>query len=110
MEQVESDAEARQGEGDADAEERPRPRQEQQQGVMDGGEEERRERQDEPEQRGGEPAVQGQRRQEERRCRLAHRHRLKTGNATWEQTGQRLIKRVSFTFFFFKSRHHTVRP
>lgn len=78
MEQVESNAKARQEEGDTDAEHGPRPGQEQQQGVMDGGEEEGRERQDEPEHRGGEPRVQRQRRQEERRHSLTCRRRLKT--------------------------------
>lgn len=79
MEHVQGNAEARQQEGDADAEEGPRPRQEQQQqGVIDGGEEESREGQDEPEQRGGEPGVQRQRGQEEGRRRLTCRYCLKT--------------------------------
>lgn len=85
VEQVQGDAEARQQEGEADAEEGPGPRQEQQHGVMDGGEEEARERQDQPEQRGGEPGVERQGRQEERRRRLTRRHRLEIGmeNQHW---------------------------
>lgn len=106
MEQVQSDTKAGQDEGDADAEKGPRPRQEQQQGVIDGGEEEIREGEGEPEQRGGEPGVQRQRRQEEIRRRLARSYRLKT----WKPTAQRLVKAaqinqfscecVSFTVFF----------
>lgn len=79
MEQVEGDAEAREEEGGADADEGAGPGQEQQQGVMDGGEEEGREPQDQPEQRGGEPGVQRQGGQEEGRQRLAHRCRLEMG-------------------------------
>lgn len=79
MEQVEGDAEAREDEGGADAEEGAGPGQEQQQGVMDGGEEQGRQPQHQPEQRGGEPAVQGQGGQEEGRQRLAHRCRLEMG-------------------------------
>lgn len=44
--------------------------------MMKGAEEESRDRQDESEQRGGEPGVQRQRRQEERHCRLTRGYRL----------------------------------
>lgn len=79
MEQVEEDAEAREEEGGADAEEGAGPGQEQQQGVMGGGEEEAREPQHQPEQRGGEAGVQRQGGQEEGRQRLARRCCLETG-------------------------------
>lgn len=62
VEQVHSYMETCQKQGDADVGNTPRPCQEQQQGVMEGAEDKSRDRQNESEQRGGEPGGQRQRR------------------------------------------------
>lgn len=64
--QVQGNMEASQQRRDADGRDAPRPGQEQKEGVLEGAEDKSREGQDESEQRGCRPGVQGQRRQEER--------------------------------------------
>lgn len=62
MKQVEGHVETRQKQGGADAGDAPGPSQEKQQGVIEGGEDKSWDGQDEPEEHGGEPGVQRQRR------------------------------------------------
>lgn len=77
VKQVQRYTETSQQQGGTDAGHAPRPGQEQQQGVMEGAEDESGDGQDESDQRGDQPGVQRQRRQEERHRCLAHGRCLK---------------------------------
>ncbi|TNN78729.1 hypothetical protein EYF80_010899 [Liparis tanakae] len=86
VEQVYGDAEARQPQRGADGGDAPRPDQEQQeQRVMQGTEDQSRDGQDEPQQRGRQPGVQRQRGQQQPRSRPARGHGLGGGKRTPRQ-------------------------
>lgn len=98
--------EARQEQGGGDGSDAPGPGQQEQQGVVEGGEEESRERQHESEERGGEPGVQRQRGKEEGRCRLTNGHGLGRHSSTGKWYGVMrltvflLLLFVVFGFFY----------
>lgn len=93
--------ETRQKQGGADAGDTPGPGQEEQQGVIEGGEDESRNGQDEPEEHGGEPGVQRQRRQEDRHCGLTHGYCLERQNSTEKYRKNDVESNISFTFKVF---------
>lgn len=97
MKQVQGYMETHQKEGDTDVSNAPKANQEQQHGVMEGAEDESWDRQDELEQRGGEPGVQRQRRQEDRHHRLTRGQNLKNTNIRWRHT------EFTFKVFFIYS-------
>lgn len=84
VDQVQGDMETRQQQGHGNTNDAPRPGEEEQQGVREGAEDQSRNGQDESEQRGAEPGVQRQRRQQERHCCLAQGCCLKDKNAIWK--------------------------
>lgn len=90
-----------QKQGDADAGETPGPGQEEQQGVIEGGEDESRDGHDEPEEHGGEPGVQRQRRQEDRHSCLTHGYCLERQNSTGKYSKNDVESNISFTFKIF---------
>lgn len=80
VKQVKGNVKTGERHGDTESEETPRPGKEQQEAVVQRAEEEIWERQEESKQRGGEPGVQGERRDEEGHGCLTPGRSLKTKN------------------------------